>query len=71
MTAQEKCVAMVKPTTHGSGSHDALLAMLPPGVRTETFYCGIKDGDEIQALVEQLYAAPRRSWNGCVPCSGK
>jgi hypothetical protein len=30
MTAQEKCVAMVKPTTHGSGSHDALLAMLPP-----------------------------------------
>jgi hypothetical protein len=45
--------------------------MLPPGVRTETFYCGFKDGDEIQALVEQLHAAPRRSWNGCAPCSGK
>ncbi len=40
----EKFVAMVKPTTHGSGSHDALLDMLPPGIRTETFYCGIKDG---------------------------
>lgn len=42
--AAEKFVAMVKPTTHGSGSHDALLDMLPPGIRTETFYCGIKDG---------------------------
>ena len=42
--AAEKFVAMVKPTTHGSGSHDALLDMLPPGIRTETYYCGIKDG---------------------------
>ena len=39
-SAQEKFVGMVKPTTHGSGSHDALLAMLPPGIRKETFYCG-------------------------------
>jgi len=28
MTAEETFVAMVKPITHGSGSHDALLAML-------------------------------------------
>jgi hypothetical protein len=26
--AAEKFVAMVKPTTHGSGSHDALLDLL-------------------------------------------
>jgi maleate isomerase len=37
-------VGMVKPTTQGSGSHDALVALLPPGVRTHTVYCGIKDG---------------------------
>lgn len=37
-------VAMVKPTTHGSGSHDALLKLLPSSIRTHTFYCGIKDG---------------------------
>lgn len=37
-------VGMVKPTTHGSGSHDALVRMLPPGIITRAFYCGIKDG---------------------------
>lgn len=42
--AAEKFVGMVKPTSQASGSHDALLTMLPPGIRSETFYCGIKDG---------------------------
>jgi len=37
-------VGMVKPTTQGSGSHDALVALLPPSVRTHTVYCGIQDG---------------------------
>lgn len=37
-------VGMVKPTSQASGSHDALLTLLPPGIRTETFYCGIQDG---------------------------
>lgn len=37
-------VGMVKPTSIASGSHDALLPLLPKGVRTETFYCGIMDG---------------------------
>lgn len=37
-------VGMVKPTTQGSGSHDALVGMLPKSVRTHTFYCGIQDG---------------------------
>lgn len=48
-------VGMVKPTTHGSGSHDALLAMLPPGIRTETFYCGIQDGtvEEFEAVMPE------------------
>jgi len=37
-------VGMVKPTTQGSGSHDALVTMLPPAIRTHTIYCGIQDG---------------------------
>jgi len=37
-------VGMVKPTTQGSGSHDALVRMLPTSVRTHTVYCGIRDG---------------------------
>ena len=46
-------VGMVKPTTHGSGSHDALVKLLPPGVRTHTVYCGIKDGtvEEFKAVM--------------------
>ncbi|MBX9741602.1 MAG: hypothetical protein K2X62_16120 [Beijerinckiaceae bacterium] len=51
----KKFVGMVKPTTHGSGSHDALLTMLPPEIRTETYYCGIKDGtvDEFKAVMPE------------------
>ena len=48
-------VGMVKPTTHGSGSHDALVRMLPASVRTHTIYCGIKDGtvEEFEAVMPQ------------------
>ena len=48
-------VGMVKPTTQGSGSHDALVRMLPPSVRTHTVYCGIKDGtvEEFEAVMPQ------------------
>lgn len=48
-------VGMVKPTSTASGSHDALLGMLPPGIRTETFYCGIQDGtvEEFEAVMPQ------------------
>ena len=48
MTVEERkkthLVGMVKPTSQASGSHDALRAMLPPEIRTHTFYCGIRDG---------------------------
>lgn len=46
-------VGMVKPTTQASGSHDALLAMLPPGIACETFYCGIKGGtvEEFESIM--------------------
>jgi maleate cis-trans isomerase len=46
---------MVKPTTQGSGSHDALLTMLPPSIRTHTVYCGIQDGtvEEFQTVMPQ------------------
>jgi maleate isomerase len=37
-------VGMVKPTSHASGSHDALVGLLPPAIRAHTVYCGIKDG---------------------------
>lgn len=37
-------VGMVKPTTQGSGSHDALVTMLPAAIRTHTVYCGIQQG---------------------------
>src|SRR5262245_9215992 len=48
-------VGMVKPTTQGSGSHDALVKMLPASVRTHTFYCGIKDGtvEEFQHVMPE------------------
>lgn len=48
-------VGMVKPTTQGSGSHDALVEMLPKSVRTHTFYCGIKDGtvEEFQTVMPE------------------
>lgn len=46
---------MVKPTTQGSGSHDALVKMLPASVRTHTIYCGIKDGtvEEFEAVMPE------------------
>jgi maleate isomerase len=46
---------MVKPTTQGSGSHDALLTMLPSSIRTHTIYCGIQDGtvEEFQTVMPQ------------------
>ena len=44
MAAANGFVGMVKPTTQGSGSHDALVGLLPPTVRTHTVYCGIQDG---------------------------
>ena len=48
-------VGMVKPTTQGSGSHDALVTMLPPSIRTHTVYCGIQDGtvEEFKAVMPQ------------------
>ena len=48
-------VGMVKPTTQGSGSHDALVGLLPAGVRTHTVYCGIKDGtvEEFQTVMPE------------------
>jgi len=48
-------VGMVKPTTQGSGSHDALVKMLPQSVRTHTVYCGIKDGtvEEFQSVMPE------------------
>jgi maleate isomerase len=48
-------VGMVKPTSTASGSHDALLAILPPGIRTHTVYCGIRDGtvEEFKAIMPQ------------------
>jgi len=48
-------VGMVKPTTQGSGSHDALVTMLPPSIRTHTVYCGIKEGtvEEFKAVMPQ------------------
>ena len=48
-------VGMVKPTTQGSGSHDALVRMLPASVRTHTVYCGIKDGtvEEFQSVMPE------------------
>ena len=48
-------VGMVKPTSQASGSHDALAAMLPAGVRCQTFYCGILDGtvEEFQTVMPQ------------------
>jgi maleate cis-trans isomerase len=48
-------VGMVKPTTQASGSHDALLTMLPASIRTHTSYCGIQDGtvDEFQTVMPQ------------------
>src|SRR6185295_15159355 len=48
-------VGMVKPTTQGSGSHDALVKMLPASVRTHTFYCGIQDGtvEEFQSVMPE------------------
>jgi maleate isomerase len=52
---RDKLVGMVKPTSQASGSHDALVAMLPPGIATRTFYCGIKDGtvEEFAAVMPQ------------------
>lgn len=49
----DRLVGMVKPTSQASGSHDALLAMLPAGIRTHTFYCGIQDGtvEEFQTVM--------------------
>jgi maleate isomerase len=46
---------MVKPTTQASGSHDALLQLLPPSIRTHTVYCGIRDGtvEEFQTVMPQ------------------
>lgn len=48
-------VGMVKPTTQGSGSHDALVDLLPASVRTHTFYCGIQDGtvDEFKTVMPE------------------
>lgn len=48
-------VGMVKPTTQGSGSHDALVKMLPASVRTHTVYCGIRDGtvEEFQTVMPE------------------
>ena len=49
-------VGMVKPTTQeGTGSHDALMRLLPPTVRTHTIYCGIKDGtvEEFKTVMPQ------------------
>ncbi len=49
-------VGMVKPTTQGgTGSHDALVKMLPASVRTHTVYCGIKDGtvEEFQSVMPE------------------
>ena len=48
-------VGMVKPTTQGAGSHDALVGLLPPEIRTHTIYCGIKDGtvEEFQTVMPQ------------------
>jgi maleate isomerase len=50
---REKLVGMVKPTTQASGSHDALLALLPAGIATRTYYCGIQDGtvEEFKAVM--------------------
>jgi maleate cis-trans isomerase len=50
-----RLVGMVKPTSQASGSHDALLAMLPPQIRTHTFYCGIRDGtvEEFRTVMPQ------------------
>jgi maleate isomerase len=50
-----RLVGMVKPTSQASGSHDALLAMLPPGIRTHTFYCGIRDGtvEEFETIMPE------------------
>jgi len=46
-------VGTVKPTSQASGSHDALVAMLPPSIRVHEFYCGIRDGtvEEFQAVM--------------------
>ncbi len=46
---------MVKPTTQASGSHDALVKLLPPSVRTHTVYCGIRDGtvEEFRTVMPQ------------------
>ena len=46
-------VGTVKPTSQASGSHDALVAMLPPAIRVHEFYCGIRDGtvEEFQAVM--------------------
>jgi maleate isomerase len=46
---------MVKPTSQASGSHDALVKLLPPNVRTHTVYCGIRDGtvEEFQTVMPQ------------------
>jgi maleate cis-trans isomerase len=48
-------VGMVKPTTVASGSHDALVGLLPASVRMHTVYCGIKDGtvEEFQTVMPQ------------------
>jgi maleate cis-trans isomerase len=48
-------VGMVKPTTQDSGSHDALVRMLPKSVLTHTVYCRIKDGtvEEFQSVMPE------------------
>ncbi len=48
-------VGMVKPTTQGSGSHDALVGLLPSCVRTHTVYCGIQHGtiEEFRAVMPE------------------
>jgi len=52
-------VGFVKPTTQGSGSHDALVRLLPSSVRCHTRYCGIQDGtvEEFQTVMPQYERA--------------
>jgi maleate isomerase len=46
---------MVKPTSQASGSHDALVRLLPPQIRMHTVYCGIRDGtvEEFQTVMPE------------------
>jgi maleate cis-trans isomerase len=57
----EKLVAALKPTSReqDSGSHDALRELLPPGIRIQSFYCGISEGttEEFKAVMPQYERA--------------